>query len=120
MIRFVEIMMIGATIVVAIALYAVKYDTGNLASGIDELNRQIAEEREAIGILRAEWSLLNQPERIQKLADKHLKLEPVAARQIKSFADVPEMPPSEALTDLVERSLSSLEPGDQNSGFVPQ
>ena len=120
MIRFVEIMMIAATIVVAIALYAVKYDTGNLASGIAELNRQIRQEREAIGILRAEWSLLNQPERIQKLADKHLKLEPVSAAQIKTFADVPDMPPGEALADLVERSLSSLERTDQTGGNLPQ
>ena len=120
MIRFVEIMMIGATIVVAIALYAVKYDTGNLASGIDELNRQIAQEREAIGILRAEWSLLNQPERIQKLADQHLKLEPVGAQQIRSFADIPQMPPGEALADLVERSLSTLQASGQTSAVQPQ
>ncbi|NND50418.1 MAG: hypothetical protein HKN60_09230 [Rhizobiales bacterium] len=120
MIRFVEVMMIAATIVVAIALYAVKYDTGNLARGIDELNRQIAQEREAIGILRAEWSLLNQPERIQKLADKHLKLEPVSAAQIKTLADVPDMPPGEALADLVERSLSTLARADQSTNNLPQ
>jgi len=120
MIRFIEVMMIAATIVVAIALFAVKYDTGKLAGEIAGLNRQIAKEREAIGILRAEWSLLNQPDRIQKLASKHLNLAPVSAAQIKTLSDVPDMPPGEALADLVERSLSSLSKADQANNNLPQ
>jgi hypothetical protein len=109
MIRFVEVVMVAATIVVAIALYAVKYDTGHVANNIAGLKQQIAEQREAIVILRAEWSLLNQPGRLQQLTEDNLALKPVQAGQMKMFADVPEMPPAEALTDLVQRSLSSLE-----------
>ena len=111
MIRFIEVVMVAATIVVAIALYAVKYDTGHVAAGIADLKRQIGEEREALSILRAEWSLLNQPGRIQELSEQHLELKPVQASQIKDYADIPEMPAEEAMTDLVERSLSALERG---------
>lgn len=109
MIRWVEVVMISATIVVAIALYAVKYDTGQVARGIADLEGEIAREREAIGILRAEWSLLNRPARLQELAQKHLELKPVQAAQIKGYAEIPHLPPAEAMTDLVERSLTTLE-----------
>lgn len=109
MIRLVEAMMVAATIVVAIALYAVKYDTGQVAAGIADLKGQIRDERETMTILRAEWSLLNQPERIQQLAEKHLELEPVRSSQIRDLGDIPEMASDEAMADLVERSLTALE-----------
>ena len=39
-------------------------------------------------MLRAEWSLLNRPERIERLAKKHLKLAPSDPRQVVTVDSV--------------------------------
>ena len=46
------------------------------------LHKKIESERDGIAVLRAEWSLLNRPERIERLAAKYLKLAPAAPRQL--------------------------------------
>lgn len=44
--------------------------------------------REQIRLLHAEWTLLNQPDRLQKLADQFLALKPTAPGQFTSLADL--------------------------------
>jgi cell division protein FtsL len=69
-------------VALACVIYQVKYQAKGLDAEIRTLNGQIDEERDAIAVLRAEWSLLNRPERIQRLAQKHLKLAPAKPVQI--------------------------------------
>ena len=54
------------------------------------LAKQIDEERDAIAVLRAEWSLLNRPERIERLAQKYLKLAPAKPVQLVTVDTVTE------------------------------
>lgn len=44
--------------------------------------------REQIRLLHAEWTLLNQPDRLQKLADQFLPLKPTSPSQFTSLADL--------------------------------
>jgi hypothetical protein len=53
------------------------------------LKTQIAREAEAIRVLKAEWSYLNQPERLQALARRHLALAPTGASQIVVLTSLP-------------------------------
>lgn len=73
------------------ALYQIKYEVRDLESEITGLERQIETDREAISVLRAEWSLLNDPQRIESLSRRHLGLEPVEPEQIKSADRLEEM-----------------------------
>jgi hypothetical protein len=41
-----------------------------------------------LAVLRAEWSLLNRPERIERLAQKYLKLAPIQPRQLVTLDSV--------------------------------
>lgn len=66
----------------ALVIYEVKYETRMLDARTDELHKAIEEERNAIAVLRAEWSLLNRPERIERLARKYLGLEPLEAQRM--------------------------------------
>jgi len=108
MARFFRVILVAVTIVVAIMLYAVKYNTGQLAIEIINLDEQIAIERESIGVLRAEWSKLNQPARLQHLAGEKLTLLPVKTSQIKTYPQIPKLTAEEAMADLVNRSLTTL------------
>jgi hypothetical protein len=58
------------------------------------LRAEIREQRDAIAVLRAEWTKLDAPLRLQGLVERHLTLKPLAATQYDSFKNLPERPPS--------------------------
>jgi cell division protein FtsL len=73
----------------AFGLYQGAILTRQNEEALRNLDKQIASESEATRILKAEWSFLNQPERLQALAKKHLHLAPVAAVQFTQLARLP-------------------------------
>lgn len=89
MIRVLNIVLVVAVIALSIGLYDIKYRAEAAEKRAQQIERDITSEQEGIRVLRAEWSYLNQPERVQELAQRYTKLEPLKAAQIGSFADVP-------------------------------
>jgi cell division protein FtsL len=71
-----------AAVATAIGLFTVKYKVQDLEEKIDRTNQKIVESQQATHILRIEWAHLNEAERIEKLAIKHLKLEPASIKQV--------------------------------------
>lgn len=90
--RFVQIFFVAATIVVSVVVYALKYDTGRDAVAIADLKHRIASEKDTLSVLRAEWSLLNQPDRLQRLAKKYLDLKPLKPAQLARLGEIPVRP----------------------------
>jgi cell division protein FtsL len=88
MLRFINICLVLGLVALACVIYQVKYQARGIDGEIKALNGQIDEERDAIAVLRAEWSLLNRPERIERLAQKHLKLAPAKPVQIVTLDKV--------------------------------
>jgi len=74
---------------VAVGLYHVKYEVKRLEAELDRVNREIREEREALHVLEAEWSYLNRPRRLARLAEKHLDMRPLQPEQIVRVAQLP-------------------------------
>lgn len=73
------------------ALFHVKYTVVELENKHRQLRRHILTKSEELHVMNAEWTFLNNPERLQKLAQKHLAhlhLEPIKGSQCVSFADV--------------------------------
>lgn len=62
-------------IILSIAVFRITYQVDELEKELHSLNQDIIEEQETIHILRAEWSYLNDPERLRDLAERHLDLE---------------------------------------------
>lgn len=91
--------------VVAVAYWAYNenYATQAANKRVQELQRQIAVEREAIAVLRAEWAYLNRPDRLRELADMNfasLGLVPLTARH---FGDIGAVEfPSQVVVDFNE------------------
>lgn len=94
MMRVVNSVAIVVTLTLAFALYHIKYETQAEQHDIRKLTAELAEEQDAIQVLRAEWSLLNQPERLEKLVARHTQLQPLAPAQIVTMADLPARPKS--------------------------
>jgi cell division protein FtsL len=88
MLRFINVCLVLGLVALACVIYQVKYQAKGIDAEIRTLNGQIDEERDAIAVLRAEWSLLNRPERIERLAQKHLKLAPAKPVQIVTLDKV--------------------------------
>jgi hypothetical protein len=70
-------------------LYVVKHRVIALESRLNEINRAIARDMQAIHVLRAEWSYLNEPARLRDLAGRHLGMAPATGRQFGTLAGLP-------------------------------
>jgi cell division protein FtsL len=88
MLRFVNICLVLGLVALAYVIYQVKYETRGLDEQIVALSKEIEAERDSLAMLRAEWSLLNRPERIERLAGKYLHLAPAQPRQLTTLATV--------------------------------
>ena len=71
-----------AAVATAVGLFTVKYKVADLEEKIDRTNQKIIESQQATHILRVEWAHLNEAERIERLAQKHLKLEQAGIKQV--------------------------------------
>ncbi len=71
-----------AAVATAVGLFTVKYKVQDLEEKIDRTNQKILESQQATHILRVEWAHLNEAERIERLAQKHLKLEQANIKQV--------------------------------------
>lgn len=73
-------------------LFQTSYRVQELETTLTRLNHEIVAEQEAMHVLQAEWSYLNEPARIEKLAAAHLPLKATVPGQLVAIADVPEKP----------------------------
>jgi hypothetical protein len=72
-----------------VSMYLIKHEVQIRDARLDQLHRTILENQEAVLVLRAEWSYLNQPVRIESLIRRHLNLRPTETRQLTSIDAVP-------------------------------
>ncbi|MEJ0013422.1 MAG: hypothetical protein WDM94_12535 [Bauldia sp.] len=81
------VMIIGATVT-----YDLKHKAEMAADKVARLQTDIAKEKDKLALLRAEWSLLTQPSRLQSVVDKyadHFQLQPFSPKQIASIGEIP-------------------------------
>ena len=109
MIRFLNILAIAALIGSAVYAYTIKYETIYRAEQINKLKHEIQAERDAIGVLRAEWAHLARPERIQELATKYLDLQPLSLAQVVATSAIAD---KTVRVDSIGRKLETLGLGE--------
>lgn len=80
---------------VGFALFQVKYEVQSMEGKISRTLHMMAEEKESLHILKAEWTYLNEPKRLQSLAEKYLDVVPMEGQQVATvltaFDDSPVM-----------------------------
>ena len=95
MFRTSDIVLIAVMVSAAALTYKTKREAEEQMKAVRTIQSQIHTEEETIDLLKADWSLLTQPSRLQKLADVYksqLGLEPVNAHQIGGLDDIPVKP----------------------------
>ena len=91
--RILHLLVIGALIFAAAYVYRIKMESTARTERVLKLHAEIREQRDAIAVLRSEWAKLDSPLRLQGLAERHLALKPINARQYDDLKNLPERPP---------------------------
>lgn len=105
--RVFNLLLVGCVVAFAYVIYELEYETQALDERAAELRQSIRVERDAIAVLRAEWSHLNRPERIEKLARKHLGLKPTTGSQLvtaNQYAAIRQPSPAEVAARMLGHS----------------
>lgn len=92
MIRLSTILWTLAVVIAGYAMFQVKFHVAKLDDELTRLNRQIAATREETRVLAAEWTLLDDPQRLDRINSVSLKLQPVAPTQIVQPAQLDQIP----------------------------
>ena len=117
----------ATVLVIALAYWAYNenYATQSALKKVDRLQRQIASQRERLGVLRAEWAYLNRPDRLRDLVDLNydkLRLIPLAPQQFGTVKQVtyPRVDPRDvrAPVDLSATTADPLVPGPDARGVA--
>ncbi len=93
MIRMSAFIWLGALALLSVGLFQVKYSVQGKEAELRQITRQIDANREAIHVMEAEWSYLNDPLRLADLARRHTDLVPAMSTQIATFEQLPARPP---------------------------
>jgi hypothetical protein len=119
--RIIHLLVIGALVFAAAYVYRIKMESTARTEMVLRLHAEVREQRDAIAALRAEWSKLDAPLRLQGLAVRHLTLKPIAANQYDDLKNLPERPPSyvkPGAPDPIGAMIETIDP-DLVTGALP-
>ncbi len=77
------------TIVIGSYYFVLTNDVQNLEKELAQINRDIENDIRDIHILEADWSELNNPERLKVLASKYISLDFIKPEQIINYSALP-------------------------------
>jgi cell division protein FtsL len=89
MIRFGLVIWLIVATAVAVGLYHINYEVEALEEELKQVRGDIRRERERLDVLEAEWSYLNRPARLARLAREHLDMATLQPDQIVRIGQLP-------------------------------
>jgi hypothetical protein len=84
-----DVMWFGLVLIVATALFVLKYEVQGLEDELAARQAKINGHARAIHVLEAEWTFLNDPDRLRRLGARHLDLAPVPPARIVPIGLIP-------------------------------
>lgn len=119
MFRASDMVLIAVMVSAAAFTYKTKQDAENLADSVRKLEASIRYEEDSIDLLKADWSLLIQPGRVQKLVERYqadLPLQPVEPHQYARFDELPMRPLG--IQDIINDSMDLLAQDEDLDGTM--
>jgi cell division protein FtsL len=123
MLRLIHCLMIMGLLAAAGYVYDIKYRATGEAQQVQKLRNEIRTEKDRIASARAEWGKLASPDRIQELAERHLKMKPIDPRRFGSVGILPDRPKAaDPIGDLLQNmpQANSQEPDQNPTGSTGQ
>lgn len=109
MFRASDMVLIAVMVSAAAFTYKTKQEAEDLAASVRKLEAGIRYEEDSIDLLKADWSLLIQPGRVQKLVEAYqtdLPLQPVEPHQFAAIDELPMRPLG--IQDIINDSMDLL------------
>ena len=97
MFRTLDVVMIAVMTAAATVTYSIKHQADNKLEEVRKLDAEIKLEEDTIDLLKADWALLTQPNRLERLVqifESDLKLVPTESTQLAQPNELP-MPVAE-------------------------
>jgi len=110
--RLFNLLLVAAMIVGAMLTYDMKHKAEMAADRVARLQAEVAKEKDTITLLKAEWSMLTQPARLQELVGKYadyFQLEPFSPDQVGTIDEIPLRPAGAG--DDASRTLARIAAG---------
>jgi hypothetical protein len=119
--RLLNLCVLALLVLAAAYVYEIKFESTLRAERVAKMRGDVQRERDAIAALRAEWSTLENPARIQGLARRHLRLRPAEAAQYDALERLPERPPTIVQPTRADAVADTTDSQDLNpvTGSVP-
>jgi len=117
--RFLNLCVLALLVAAAAYVYEIKFESTLRAERVAKMRGDIQRERDAIAALRAEWSTLENPARLQGLARRHLRLRPPDSAQYDSLERLPERPPSIVQPSAADAIADKIEDLNPVTGSIP-
>ncbi|MDA0704144.1 MAG: hypothetical protein O3A96_13080 [Proteobacteria bacterium] len=92
MIRGTSIAIVALIGLIGVGLFHLTHEVRELEDELARLNRDILAEQEATHVLKAEWSYLNRPDRLEELNLRHLQLGGMDGARVLRISDLPFRP----------------------------
>jgi cell division protein FtsL len=92
MLRLLHMVVLAGLFLAAADVYKIKYESTLQAEKVAKLRGEIRREQDTIANLRAEWSKLDSPDRIQDLAKRHLTLKSAEVTSYDPLDKLPDRP----------------------------
>jgi hypothetical protein len=92
MLRPFDFILMGVMVATAVVTYTIKHNTDLKQEEVKRLEAEIRMEKDTIDLLRADWALLTQPNRLQRIIVTYkddLQLEPLASTQLAMPQELP-------------------------------
>jgi hypothetical protein len=88
---------LGLVLASGFATFMVKYAVQGVDDRVQQIRKQTVAEQQEIRVLTAEWTYLNQPERLADLNERFLHFAPITAQQLQqTIAGIPLRAPAPA------------------------
>lgn len=107
--RAVTLMWIPLAIGVGVSMFLLKYKVQALEDELVAKQAQVVRDRAAIRVLEAEWTYLNDPERLRELSAQYLGFGPPA---VANIADIGTLPMKGAAEEMPEGAPAKHNPLD--------
>jgi cell division protein FtsL len=121
MIRLSALLWLMLVVAAGFVTFKVKYAVQDIEDELSRARKQTIAEQQEIRVLSAEWTYLNQPERLAELNRRFLQLAPIGAKQLQhKIEDIPlrPLPPPSAPPDILVAATTDP-PATQAPAPVP-